>query len=138
MCEEAWIEGKTNHSLRATGVTEMYLAGVPEKVIQEHTGHQSLDGLRSYERSTLDQHQTVCNIALSSVNLSYSKELNKIASEPDNDCTSFPENICTAAPTSNEFEVSKSLSTLFSCSGGGTFHFSPSGNVVSHKHKPGS
>ena len=41
-----------------------------------------------------------------------------------------PENVCTTAPTSNEFEVSKSLSTLFSCSGGGTFNFSPSGNVV--------
>lgn len=30
MCEEAGIQGKTNHSLRATGVTEMYRAGVPE------------------------------------------------------------------------------------------------------------
>ena len=39
MCEEAGIEGKTNHSLRATGVTKMYLAGVPKKVIQERTGH---------------------------------------------------------------------------------------------------
>ena len=90
MCEEAGIEGKTNHSLRATGVTEMYLAGVPKKVIQEHTGHRSLDGLHSYERSTLDQHQTVCNIASSSVNLLYSKELNKIASEPAH--LHFPQN----------------------------------------------
>ena len=100
---EAGIEGKTNHSLRATGVTEMYLAGAPEIVIQKCTGYRSLDGLRSYERSTLDQHQAVSNITSSSVNLSYSKELDKIASEPDNDCTapffSKPENVCTTAPT---------------------------------------
>ena len=64
MCEdEAGIESKTNHSLRATGVTEMYLADVPEKVIQECTGHRSLDGLCSCKRSMLDQHQTVCLIS---------------------------------------------------------------------------
>ena len=43
ICEDADVSGqKTNHSLRATGATEMYHAGVPEKVIQERTGHLSL------------------------------------------------------------------------------------------------
>ena len=31
MFEMVGIEGKTNHSLRATGATEMFRAGVPEK-----------------------------------------------------------------------------------------------------------
>lgn len=30
---------RTNHSLRATGATVMYHAGVSEKAIQETTGH---------------------------------------------------------------------------------------------------
>ena len=43
ICEQAGIEGTiTNHSLRATSATHMYMSGVPEKVIQEHTGHRSL------------------------------------------------------------------------------------------------
>ena len=41
----------TNHSLRATGTTELYRCGVPENVIKERTGHKSLDGLRAYERT---------------------------------------------------------------------------------------
>ena len=40
ICSQAGIEGNiTNHSLRATSATQMYWSGVPEKVIQEHTGH---------------------------------------------------------------------------------------------------
>lgn len=51
MCEQAGIKGnKTNHSLRATGATELYESGVPEKLIQERTGHRSLEALRVYER----------------------------------------------------------------------------------------
>ena len=58
MCLEAGVQGnKTNHSLRATGATRMYQSGIPEKVIQERTGHRSLEGLRSYERSSEQQHQ---------------------------------------------------------------------------------
>ena len=41
----AGILGKIKNTLQPTGVTEMYVAGVPEKIIQEHTGHRSLDGL---------------------------------------------------------------------------------------------
>ena len=39
MCQVAGIEGhKTNHSLRATGASELFEAGVPEKIIKERTG----------------------------------------------------------------------------------------------------
>ena len=63
MCLAAGVQGnKTNHSLRATGATQMYESGVPEKIIQERTGHRSLEGLRSYERSNAQQHQAVSTI----------------------------------------------------------------------------
>ena len=41
----------TNHSLRATFVTRMFAASVPEKLIAEKSGHRSLKALRSYERT---------------------------------------------------------------------------------------
>jgi hypothetical protein len=40
-------------------------ADVPERVIQQRTGHRSLDGLRTYERVTEDQNIEVSNILLS-------------------------------------------------------------------------
>ena len=49
VCAEAGIGGhKTNHSLRATAATEKFRQGAPEKLIQERTGHPSLEALRSY------------------------------------------------------------------------------------------
>ena len=63
MCCEAQIDGhKTNHSLRATGATHQYNAGVPEKTIQQRTGHRSLDSLCVYECTSVQQHRAVMNI----------------------------------------------------------------------------
>ena len=63
MCTEAGIQGnKTNHSLRATGATELFKRGVPEKIVQERTGHRSLEALRTYERSSIEQHRAVSAI----------------------------------------------------------------------------
>ncbi len=63
MCSEAQIDGrKTNHSLRATGASELLQAGVPEKIIKEQTGHHSLEALRTYERTTTEQHQAISDI----------------------------------------------------------------------------
>ena len=43
MCSDAGIEGKkTNHSLRVSGASTLFEAGVPERVIQQRTGHRSL------------------------------------------------------------------------------------------------
>ena len=39
------INGKTNHSLRASSATDTFHAGVPEKIIQKRTGHRSLKAL---------------------------------------------------------------------------------------------
>ena len=53
---------KTNHSLRATGASELLQAGVPEKIVQERTGHRSVEALRMYERTTTTQHMAVTRI----------------------------------------------------------------------------
>lgn len=48
MFREAGIstDGKSNHSLRTTAITHMIDAGLPEKVIMDHIGHHSLEGLK--------------------------------------------------------------------------------------------
>ena len=57
LCTKAGIPGYyTNHSLRATGATRMYVNDVDEQVIQEITGHRSL-AVRSYKRTCDKQHQ---------------------------------------------------------------------------------
>ena len=63
MCAAAGIQGtKTNHSLRATGATELYKKGVPEKLIQERTGHRSIESLRTYERTSEEQHKAASTL----------------------------------------------------------------------------
>lgn len=53
LSEEAGLDTRyTNHSLRATAVTRMYVKGVPEKIIAEKSGHRSLKALRAYERTS--------------------------------------------------------------------------------------
>ena len=56
MCEQAGLKPKTNHPLRATGATTLFNAGVPEKLVQEVTGHRSIECLRRYEK-TSEQHK---------------------------------------------------------------------------------
>ena len=41
----------------------MYESGVPEKLIQERTGHRSIEALRMYERSNVGQHQVVSRLS---------------------------------------------------------------------------
>ena len=37
-----------SHSLRRSWATKLYNNGVPEQVIRETTGHQSVEGVRAY------------------------------------------------------------------------------------------
>ena len=46
MCIDAAKGVKTNHSLRATDATSMFHSKVPEKIIQNVTGHRSLEALQ--------------------------------------------------------------------------------------------
>ena len=53
-CKKAEIEGeKSNPSLRVTGASHVWEANVPEKLIQQRTGHRSLEALRSYECTSI-------------------------------------------------------------------------------------
>ena len=79
VCKEAGIQGhKSNHSLRATGATELFIAGVPEKIIQERTGHRSIECLRMYERTTQKQQQAVSNILSEREETSFATQMNSV------------------------------------------------------------
>ena len=52
----------TNQSLRATSTSRIFASDIPEKVIQESTGHHSLAGLCPYERTTKDQEHTAAKV----------------------------------------------------------------------------
>ena len=76
MCQAAGILGeKTNHSLRATGASRLFQASVPEKIIQERTGHRSTDSLRLYKRTADKQHRAIFQILGSKVAVSYTSVL---------------------------------------------------------------
>ena len=67
MSEKANLSTKyTNHSLRATSASRLFACNVPEKLIQEKTGHRSLSGLRVYERTTSGQEKNITKILESS------------------------------------------------------------------------
>lgn len=74
LCTAAGIEGfKTNHSLRATAATRLYESGVDEQMVMEVTGHRSLEGVRSYKRTSAHQQQALSDI-ISNVPLDNSTE----------------------------------------------------------------
>ena len=83
MFGEVGISGKTNHSLRATGATSLYTANVPEKMIQQRTGHRSLKALRIYERTTQDQELAVSKILTSDSKIDYAEATSKPAAESE-------------------------------------------------------
>ena len=60
-CWYSIAEKKTNHSLRATGASALFTAGVPEKLIRDVTGHRS-SALQLYERPTAEQRQAVSRV----------------------------------------------------------------------------
>ena len=63
MGEEAGLQkGVTNHSLRAYSATEMFQSNVPEKLVQQRTGHRSVEALRKYERVGEEQVVEVCRV----------------------------------------------------------------------------
>ena len=83
VCLEGNIPGrKTNHSLRATGASTMFESGVPEKIIQQRTGHRSLEGVRHYEQITAQQQQAVCNILASEKRENFQLSVKKNIMQP--------------------------------------------------------
>lgn len=63
LCTCAGIHGhKTNHSLRATTTSRFYHSGVDEQLVMERTGHSSLEGVRSYKRTSEAQREALSDI----------------------------------------------------------------------------
>ena len=60
MCQEAGIS--QTYNLRAYGTTTMFRAGVSQKLVQQRTGHKSLEALHQYERPSEKQLLDVSNI----------------------------------------------------------------------------
>ena len=86
LCKKAGITGfKTNHSLRVTSATRLFQSGVDEQVIMSHTGHRSVDGVRSYKRISEEQKKAVSGILTSST-------CTKVNTKPAELCVDQPKN----------------------------------------------
>lgn len=68
----------SNHSLRASGATELFQAEVPEKVIQDMTGHRSVKALRQYEKVSDVQKKAACNILTGKAVNNYHNEVERV------------------------------------------------------------
>ena len=71
---------KSNHSLRATAISQMFQSNVAQKVIMERSGHLTKEGLASHERTTAQQQRAVCKV-LSDANCRVQDE-----SKPPSNC----------------------------------------------------
>ena len=89
MCKLGSITGhKTNHIiLPATGATELYEAEVPEKIIQERTGHRSLECLRMYASDK--QKQAVSKILSFHSQSSYHAQMTKLDHSKQKNLSTF-------------------------------------------------
>ena len=87
---EVGISGKTNHSLCATGATDLYTANVPMKMIQQRTGHRSLKALRIYEHTTQEQELAVSKILTSDSKVDYAEATSKPETESRSSTSSLP------------------------------------------------
>ena len=86
MCTEAGVSGnKTNYSLRVSGATSLFSAGVPERIIQQRTGHRSVEALQLYERVTDQQNVSVSRILSGEVDQFDTSTLSAKKNGPDDD-----------------------------------------------------
>ena len=69
------IAGLSIHNLRATGISRLYSARVPEKLIMERSGHLSKEGLRGYEQTSAQQEEKAVSDLLTSSASCYSESL---------------------------------------------------------------
>ena len=108
MCTEANIEGRfTNHSLRATGATELFQKEVPEKIIQEVTGHRSVKALRQYERVSNAQKEAACNILTGSESKNFNTEVEKVSTSTSSSIPpdTLGQNLITGKCSSSAFPI---------------------------------
>ena len=61
-CQRVGLVGVSTHSFRRTALTQMHNAGVPLRVIQEISGHSSLETLQRYLEVTDEQIERAVNV----------------------------------------------------------------------------
>lgn len=111
MCYDAGIEGKkTNHSLRVSGASTLFEAGVPERVIQQRTGHRSLLSLRMYEQVSEGQEKAVSRI-LTGENNNYNESLMQSITSS----STLPSNVSCNESLIQSIASSSSLPSKVSC-----------------------
>ena len=116
LCKEAGIPGyKTNHSLRATAATRLYQSGVDEQLVMERTGHRSLEGVRSYKRTSDIQREALSDI------------LNKRTRYNDSEGT-------VANSTTTEVPLTTNVQSTMNYSLPGTFNFASCSSVSINIH----
>ena len=63
LCRLAGMEGYyTNHSLCATITTRLYQSGINEQLVMERTDHRSMEGVRSYKRTSDEQREVISDL----------------------------------------------------------------------------
>jgi len=60
MCAKAGVS--TNHSLQTYGATTLFWSGVSEKLVQQRTGHRSVEVLQQYKGTSESQLVEISNI----------------------------------------------------------------------------
>ena len=114
MCDRAGISGRfTNHSLRAYGATTLFRAEVPEKLIQQRTGHRSIEALHQYERTSESQLVDVSYVMSHGTKVSTSSVLST-AKEPTK--KSHGTKVSTSSVLSTAKETTKKSSQSQHCS----------------------
>ena len=121
ICKEAGIGGyKTNHSLRATAATRLYQSGVDEQLVMERTGHRSLEGVRSYKRTSDTQCQALSDI------LNCSKKTRTDSSKEICSVPTLPPVASSTSSIQNNIDVSNTIP--------GTFYFHSCQSVTINMH----
>ena len=63
VAKQAGIQGYfTNHSLRTTVTIQLYNVGIHEQLVMEQTGHCSLEGIRNYRHTCMQQCETISDV----------------------------------------------------------------------------
>ena len=97
LCDSVGIEGFiTNHSLRTTAATRLYESGVNEQLIMERTGYRSLEGVRSYKRTTAQQKQSISDIL---------NQATSLVATTDSATKTSPENCSDSVRMANDKEI---------------------------------
>lgn len=120
LCKQAGISGyKTNHSLRVTSATRLFQNGIDEQLIMSHTGHRSIEGVRSYKRISEEQKKSVSGILSSRSDQRESHKKMNLDVEQDQTIT-----------LSSQETNSMTLSHIASTSSTPSFNFSGCSNIT--------